>query len=220
MATWTSACRSCPAMPPTPWRGGTAKKRTAAWQPTLILWVPVGINLAQGRTASQSSEYTTSYPAGLAVDGNINGNLATGSVSHTGYQQYAWWQVDLGGVQQIDGIQIWNRTDCCASRLRDFYLFVSEEPFPDEPPSVLAADPVVWHHYSPAPRTGPPPCRLVNTDGTCGCSWTTQDFLHLAEVQVWGTPGDPSLWPRAKPTATNSTDDPSFTVTWPGGRTR
>lgn len=180
-------------------------------------WVPVGINLAQGRTASQSSEYTSPYPAGLAVDGNIDGSLATGSVSHTGYQQDVWWQVDLGGVQQIDGVQIWNRTDCCGSRLSNFYVFVSEEPFPDEPPGVLAADPAIWRHY----KSGAAGRTTTIPVGEYGRYVRVQldhkDYLHLAEVQVWGTPGEPKLWPRARPTSSNSE---KFTVTWSGNKTQ
>lgn len=69
-------------------------------------WVPVGINLAQrtpSLTASQASEYTTAGPAGRAVDGNVDGNWAAGSVSHTGNTVNAWWQVDLGVVQEYLG---------------------------------------------------------------------------------------------------------------------
>ncbi|MCB0074119.1 MAG: hypothetical protein KDE20_21790, partial [Caldilineaceae bacterium] len=77
-------------------------------------WVPLGVNLAEGRTATQSSLYGTTATANLAVDGNTNGNYYEGSVQHTAYEQHPWWQVDLGGTQAIDAVFLWNRSDCCA----------------------------------------------------------------------------------------------------------
>jgi hypothetical protein len=40
-----------------------------------------------------------------------------GSVTHTNYEQGAWWQGDLGGQKNIKQIIIYNRTDCCANSL-------------------------------------------------------------------------------------------------------
>lgn len=185
-------------------------------------WVPVGINLAQrtpSLTASQASEYTTASPASRAVDGNVDGSWAAGSVSHTGNTANAWWQVDLGVVQEINAVQIWNRTDCCGTRLKNFYLFISDVPFPSNDPAVLAADPNVWHHYVPGPagRT-----TTIATETEYGryvrVQLDHQDYLNLAEVQVWGLPGEPKSWPRARPVANG--DNSAFTLTWPGGATQ
>ncbi len=185
-------------------------------------WVPVGINLAQrspSLTASQASEIATSSPASRAVDGNVDGNWSAGSVSHTGSTVNAWWQVDLGAVQEIHAVQIWNRTDCCGTRLSNFYLFISEEPFTSNDPAVLAASSDVWHHYvtGPAGRT-----TTIPTESEHGryvrVQLDHQDYLHLAEVQVWGLPGEPKDWPRARPASTNNNQ--SFTLTWPGGATQ
>ncbi len=185
-------------------------------------WVPVGINLAQrspSLTASQASEYTTSSPAGRAVDGNVDGNWGAGSVSHTGNTQNAWWQVDLGAVQEINAVQIWNRTDCCTTRLSNFYLFISKEPFTSNDPAVLAANSEIWHHYvsGAAGRT-----TTIPTESEYGryvrVQLDHQDYLNLAEVQVWGLPGEPKFWPRARPTSTNNNQ--SFVLTWPGGATQ
>ena len=180
-------------------------------------WVPVGINLAQGRAAGQSSDYLASSVAGKALDGNANGDPAAASVSCTGHDEYAWWQVDLGGVQHIDGIQIWNRTDGTGDRLSDFYVFVSEEPIPDEPPSVLAADPDIWHHYK-AGAAGRTTTIPVGAYGRyLRVQLTGTDYLSMAEVQVWGLPGEPKLWPRTRPTSSSSD---KFTLTWSGNRTQ
>ena len=85
-------------------------------------------NLALGKPASQ---YNTGFggTADRAVDGNTDGNWVNNSVTHTYGDYQNWWQLDLGSVQSIDNIQVWNRTDCCSERLRNFYVFVSDVPF-------------------------------------------------------------------------------------------
>ena len=85
-------------------------------------------NLAYGKVASQSSTVAGGV-ASRAVDGNRGGAWGGGSVTHTDYQAHAWWQVDLGSVQQIGEVQVWNRTDCCAERLQNFFVIVSDTPF-------------------------------------------------------------------------------------------
>ncbi|GAA1650004.1 hypothetical protein GCM10009744_46970 [Kribbella alba] len=86
-------------------------------------------NLALGRTASQSSEYEIAAPASRAVDGNTDAGFWNGSLSHTSDELQPWWQVDLESRQRIGSIAIYNRTDCCVSRLSDFYVLVSNVPF-------------------------------------------------------------------------------------------
>ena len=34
-----------------------------------------------------------------------------------------WWQVDLGADFVVSGVEIWNRTDCCAERLDKVRIF-------------------------------------------------------------------------------------------------
>src|SRR6185369_11320867 len=81
--------------------------------------------------ASQSSNFPgyASDGAGAAVDGNTDGNFFHNSVTATDQDQNAWWQVDLGVSVPISAIAIWNRTDCCGSRLGSYYIFYSETPF-------------------------------------------------------------------------------------------
>jgi hypothetical protein len=79
-----------------------------------------GDNVALGKTASQSSTaYSNSGAASLAVDGNTSGKYANGSVTHTESDSYNWWLVDLGADTEIAEIRIYNRTDCCTTRLND-----------------------------------------------------------------------------------------------------
>ena len=86
------------------------------------------INLAVGGTASQSSTLLTAT-ADLANDGNRNGDFFADSVSSTSQESDPWWEIDLGLVTDIDTILIWNRSDAATDRLRDFDVFVSNEPF-------------------------------------------------------------------------------------------
>jgi len=85
-----------------------------------------GKNLAQGKTATQSS---TDYegPPGLAVDGNTDGRfMEARSTSHTAIEDSPWWEVDLGKAQSIERVVLWNRTDSTdvAKRLNGARLIV------------------------------------------------------------------------------------------------
>jgi hypothetical protein len=67
--------------------------------------------------------------ASVAVDGNTDGNFSSSSVTATNLDSNAWWQVDLGASTTVNAVTTWNRTDCCGSRLSDFWVFVSDTPF-------------------------------------------------------------------------------------------
>jgi len=86
-------------------------------------------NVAEGKSASQSSRYRSSTDAELAVDGDTNGDFYAGSVMHTKSGEQEWWQVDLGNNQRISHIELFNRINCCSERLTDFYILVSENSF-------------------------------------------------------------------------------------------
>jgi hypothetical protein len=61
-----------------------------------------GLNVAQDKTASQSSTYGNKY-ASNAVDGS------TSTFSHTNDRGFSWWMVDLGQPFDIESINIVNR---------------------------------------------------------------------------------------------------------------
>src|SRR5262245_14764085 len=73
-------------------------------------------NQSLGHPATQSSTWFDADPS-RAVDGNTDGDFSHGSVTHTGPDPQAWWQVDLSRQRWIDTIEIYGRTDCCADRL-------------------------------------------------------------------------------------------------------
>jgi alpha-L-fucosidase len=142
-------------------------------------------NVAVGKPATQK---TTAYGgvASRAVDGNTDGVFGAGSVSHTAEpESQAWWQVDLGESVEISDIALWNRTDCCADRLSDYYVMVSDQPFEGDTLDEALAQPGVtsFHHNSTAGR----PTRFpVDTTGRyirVQLASTTNP-LSLAEVEV------------------------------------
>ncbi|XP_002731582.1 uncharacterized protein LOC100377761 [Saccoglossus kowalevskii] len=74
-------------------------------------------NVAIGKTATQSSDWSASYPASNAVDGNSNTNWNSGSCTSTNDEQNAWWKVDLGGTYLVHEVIVTNRQDCCETRV-------------------------------------------------------------------------------------------------------
>lgn len=73
-------------------------------------------NIALGKTATESSEVA---PAPNAVDGNF------GNYAHTGYEENAWWQVDLtgGGTTSVQNVFLTAR-DNYPGFLSNFYVRV------------------------------------------------------------------------------------------------
>jgi RHS repeat-associated protein len=148
-------------------------------------------NLALNRSARQSSTAIGTAPASNAVDGNTDGNFNDGSVTHTGFDANAWWEVDLGSAGTISNVTIWNRTDCCLDRLTDYWVFVSNTPFLDtDTPASLQNHPGTWSSHQ---TSSPNPSVTVGVGGFIGRYVRVQlsgtNYLHLAEVQVNGTAG-------------------------------
>lgn len=144
-------------------------------------------NLAQGKSADQSSTY-----AGLvtsAVDGNTDGVWADGTVTHTQLEPNAWWQVDLGESAHVNWIVIWNRTDCCGDRLGDYWVFLSEAPFArSDTPATLQSRTGTWASHQ---TVAPSPSTAIPVNGALGRYVRIQlsgtNYLSLAEVQVLGS---------------------------------
>jgi len=147
-------------------------------------------NVALSGIATQSSTFVSplDFEAGNAIDGDLTGSDASGSLSHTGQDLNAWWQIDLGRVQKIDTIRVWNRTDCCDERLKDFHVLVSESPFVSEDLEATLLQPGVTNFYFPDSAA-------QQTDISAGVNGryvrvqlAGENFLHLAEVQIFGEP--------------------------------
>ncbi|MBI3811898.1 MAG: discoidin domain-containing protein [Nitrospirae bacterium] len=146
-------------------------------------------NIALGKSARQSS--TGGGDARLAVDGNTNGDYDLGSVTHTGRDLNSWLEVDLGAVESIDSVRIWNRTDCCGFRLSDYWIFISEVPFlASDTASMLRTRPATWSKVNFTPnskntiKTGGVRGRYVRIQ-LSGTQPLEESFLSLAEVEVF-----------------------------------
>ncbi len=126
------------------------------------------------------------------MDGNTDGAFFDGSVTATNFDSNAWWQVDLGASASISSIAIWNRTDCCGSRLNDYWVFVSDTPFsPTDTPATLQFRAGTWSSH----QTAIPNPSIIIGSGAQGryvrVQLTGTNYLSLAEVQVFGTSGPP-----------------------------
>mgnify|MGYP000918275301 CR=1 FL=1 len=146
-------------------------------------------NMAVGKPALQSST-SGSYSADRACDGNTDGNLYNGSVSHTTRDYQPWWEVDLEAIREIGDIDVWGRTDDRSWLLKDFYVLVSEDPFESDDLATTLAQPGVTATYVAGRIDGLPndmislpidvPGRYVRVQMT-----STSSLLMMAEVEVW-----------------------------------
>jgi uncharacterized repeat protein (TIGR01451 family) len=169
-------------------------------------------NLALGKTATQSSTYSTDV-AGLAVDGNTDGVLSHGSMAVANYGASPWWQVDLGASSLVSSIVVWARTDCCTSWLSDYSVFVSDTPFlATDTPTTLQSRAGTWSSHQ---TTAPSPWVAIAAGGAEGryvrVQLTGTNYLELAEVQVFGTvnpaaPANLAVGMTATQSSTYSTD--------------
>ncbi|NHZ95157.1 discoidin domain-containing protein [Massilia sp. CCM 8734] len=131
-------------------------------------------NVAAGKPASQIS---TGYGAiaSRAVDGNTDGHMDHGSVTHTDNAIGAWWEVDLLQATTIQRISVFNRTDCCNDRLSNFTVQIldGDRAVIKEFITSSVAPNVV--HFTAAASRGRYVRIQLNGDNA----------LSLAEVQVW-----------------------------------
>ena len=145
------------------------------------------VNLAvlPASSATQSSVYGTVFEADLARDGNTDGDWRNGSVTHTELDVDAWWEVDLGSVQAVDHVLLWNRTDCCGERLVPYHVFASETPFVSTSISEVAAqDGVTQLTFNAVPL----PTQRIDLNRNARyirIQIAGSNYLSLAEVEVY-----------------------------------
>lgn len=143
-------------------------------------------NLAIGRPAAQSSTYRADGPAANAVDGRTDGNYFDGSVTHTGKDPNAWWEVDLGAVRSLQSVIVFNRTDQAADRLTDFYVLVSSKPFGSRSLDQLLEDKSIWRRRHTGTVNGSVTINAKAQGRYVRIQLAGANFLSLAEVQVMG----------------------------------
>ncbi|MEM9203084.1 MAG: discoidin domain-containing protein [Actinomycetota bacterium] len=167
-----------------------------------------------GAAAEQSSDFSPANTANRAVDGIRNGDNPTAPAAITMSESEPWWEVDLGTSYTIDGLNLYNRTDCCGDRLADVDLLIGDAPFGTATLAEARAL-ATWSTtltgaagdlvQVPVPDIGGRYVR-VQLAGA--------DVLQLAEVDVTGVVSDlpPFGTPANVALATNGTDE--VTVTW------
>ncbi|HEX6355931.1 beta-N-acetylglucosaminidase domain-containing protein [Actinophytocola sp.] len=146
------------------------------------LGLPPLVNVSQGKAASQVSDWSTDYVAARSVDGDLF-NFSTTS----GGEPQPWWQVDLGAPVAVETVEVHNRVDCCAERVADYYVLVSNDPFPATLAEALAAPGVVSHHETG--QAGRPTTIDLPATGRYVRVWlatTTPTELNMSEVRVLG----------------------------------
>jgi hyaluronoglucosaminidase len=146
------------------------------------LGLPPLVNAAQGKPATQVSDWSSDYVASRSVNGDLFDFSTT-----SGAEPQPWWQVDLGTSVAVETVEVHNRVDCCAERVADYYVLVSAEPFPLTLTEALAAPGVVSHHETAT--AGRPTTIDLPATGRYVRVWlaTTQPTeLNMAEVRVLG----------------------------------
>ena len=86
-----------------------------------------GENIAAHKSASQSSTYYDA-DASRAVDGNLDNVYRHHSVTHTNFEDHAWWKVDLAKEEGVGTVRIYNRGDgVVANRLSNFDVILLDK---------------------------------------------------------------------------------------------
>ena len=149
-------------------------------------------NIALGKPARQSSNWDFGA-ANRANDGDINGRLDAGSISHTNGDNQAFWEVDLGKKYLIETIKVYNRTDGYQERLNNFNILVTEEIIED-----------MTNNYQPFAEKekkfdGPSKTFSNKKSGRfVRVELNDQNYLHMAELQVFGREaGDITIGPSS-----------------------
>jgi hypothetical protein len=109
-------------------------------------------------------------------------------------------ELDLGAVATLQSVNLFNRTDCCSTRLNNFYVLVSQTSMDGQSLSQLLANPAVTARYVATSGlvAGNSPQELtVDVGGVSGRYVRVQlvgtNQLALAEVQVMGRPAAPGF---------------------------
>ncbi|KAL7542580.1 hypothetical protein ACHAXR_011906 [Thalassiosira sp. AJA248-18] len=157
-----------------------------SFSPTLTL---INLALVAGAQAQQSSHYQGhAHGASVAIDGiKSDGTNHVGS-THTQCSDSPspWWRVYFGH-SQVKTVKVYNRVDCCWSRLQDFTVSVL-----DDNMNVIASQ----HYPGTAPRY-----EAVSFDFSSEAplgqyvevKLGSPECLSLSEVEVFGHPITPPV---------------------------
>jgi len=141
------------------------------------------VNLALGKPATQSSLHQSNPD--WVPSKTVDGNVATDNFNHTNSEAQAWWSVDLGAVQPIDTIDVWNATTCCVDRLQNFWVHVSDGPFASNDLNTTLNQAGVSSYFYMRSGGRPTTFEIGRTGRYVRVQLSGTNFLHLSEVQVW-----------------------------------
>jgi hypothetical protein len=153
----------------------------------LIYWGNVNdvprpsVNIALNKPATQSSvsQWSTADDAQGAVNGMITGSFGF----CTAKESRPWWQVDLLQLTPLKEIIVFNRIDACAPRAYSFVIKLGDEAGSFRQVHAQNGRPFGGKDGSPA---------RIHLDGALArfvrIELTTDDYLHLDEVEVYAAP--------------------------------
>ncbi len=147
-------------------------------------------NYALSGTPSASSvSGTYGSPLSVIIDGDTDG-FGEAQNNHTEQDSEAYVEIDLGQIRDLSVVNVWNRTDCCADRADNFYVFVSEDPFVATDVATTLGQSGVQAILQ-GPEAGTPSAFNFNTSARyIRVQLTEIEFLHLAEIEVYSQPLD------------------------------
>ncbi|KAL7547050.1 hypothetical protein ACHAWF_010369 [Thalassiosira exigua] len=140
-----------------------------------------------GAAATQSST-AAGAEASWAIDGNLDQTWAGGSVTHTSGDDEdldPWWKLTFDQAQEIEHVRIYNRNDCCGSRLSNAILELQDE----------AGEIVYSHNLGAAEDVKDVYLGSVYRVREVIIKLLGYKVLSLAEVQVFGPSGQQERLP-------------------------
>ena len=143
-------------------------------------------NVALNGVAKQSSTYGNGA-ASLAIDGQTSGSSPwSADLQHTANENQPWWEIDLGGEYLIQRLEIFNRTDALQSRLKDFYILISNTPFAAESLDSILEDDTIFSEYFQGEASLQEGVSLNSEGRYVRIQLSNAGILHMAEVEVMG----------------------------------
>ena len=141
-----------------------------------------------GAVATQASTRWNGV-ASRAIDGNTSGHYWHYTITHTGGDNHAWWQVDLGAERLIDRVELFNRNLdglVCTRRLQNFRVSVlnaAGEVVASKDFHTGGSHVEAFEYWEAGGVTG----KTVKVE-FIGPTANGQRYLSLAEVKVLGRP--------------------------------
>ena len=136
-----------------------------------------GKNIAQGKPLRFATNQTVKS-GNNAVDGNPNT-----AVDLPG--KAAWLEIDLGEVQPLEGLHIWNRFPAKNVILEQGFIFVSDQPFQSDDPAALQQQAGVKAIAITEPPGYPTPYSMNASARYVRVVSTTGTPIGIGEVEVF-----------------------------------